>query len=186
MDFPADRDVWDVDDEYMFGPGLPGRAGHRVPARATREVYLPAGHALVRFRQRPQPSRAASTVAGRRAAASACRCSSAPARSCRSARRCSTPTKDRRAPDHAPCLCRRRRRTSTSTRTTARSRQYLNGAWSPHPAPLRRGDRHAHHRPARGPLSGHGRNPHLPHRLAPPRPCPCPRPRRPPRRDGPV
>ncbi|GAA0268628.1 glycoside hydrolase family 31 protein [Alteraurantiacibacter aestuarii] len=42
MDFEADRQVWDIDDEYMFGPSLLAAPVTRFGAR-NREVYLPAG-----------------------------------------------------------------------------------------------------------------------------------------------
>ena len=42
MDFEADRSVWDIDDEYLFGPSLLVAPVTEFGARE-REVYLPAG-----------------------------------------------------------------------------------------------------------------------------------------------
>jgi len=42
MDFAADRRVWDIDDEYLFGPALLVAPVTEYKARS-RSVYLPAG-----------------------------------------------------------------------------------------------------------------------------------------------
>jgi alpha-D-xyloside xylohydrolase len=42
MDFPADKRVWGIDDEYMFGPALLAAPVTEYKARS-RKVYLPAG-----------------------------------------------------------------------------------------------------------------------------------------------
>jgi alpha-D-xyloside xylohydrolase len=42
MDFPEDRRVWDIDDQYMFGPAFLAAPVTEFKARS-REVYLPQG-----------------------------------------------------------------------------------------------------------------------------------------------
>ncbi|MGN6124434.1 MAG: TIM-barrel domain-containing protein [Sphingomonas oligoaromativorans] len=42
MDFPKDRKVWSIDDQYLFGPSLLVAPVTRFKARS-RDVYLPAG-----------------------------------------------------------------------------------------------------------------------------------------------
>ena len=42
MDFAADRRVWDIDDQYMFGPAFLVAPVTEFKARQ-RSVYLPAG-----------------------------------------------------------------------------------------------------------------------------------------------
>ena len=42
MDFPADRRVWNIDDQYMFGPAFMVAPVTEFRARS-RQVYLPAG-----------------------------------------------------------------------------------------------------------------------------------------------
>lgn len=46
VDFPADPGIWDVDDEFMFGPDLL-IAPVLEPGARTRDVRLPAGAAWV-------------------------------------------------------------------------------------------------------------------------------------------
>ncbi|RPF72161.1 TIM-barrel domain-containing protein [Aurantiacibacter spongiae] len=46
MDFEADHAVWDIDDEYLFGPALLVAPVTEFRARA-RDVYLPAGAAWI-------------------------------------------------------------------------------------------------------------------------------------------
>jgi alpha-D-xyloside xylohydrolase len=48
MDFPADKRVWDINDEYLFGPAFLVAPVTEYKAR-TRKVYLPAGSSWYDF-----------------------------------------------------------------------------------------------------------------------------------------
>ena len=137
MDFPADRKAWNVDDQYMFGPAFLVAPVTEFKARAAQR--LSAGRdALVRFRQRPQ-RRGRPDASRRRRRTSACRCSSAPDRSSRPARRSSTPKEGQSGPLTLHVYT-GADGSFTLYEDDGVSRQYLNGAFARIPITLRRGD----------------------------------------------
>ena len=123
MDFAADRRVWNVADEYMFGPAFLVAPVTEYKARS-RKLYLPAGASWYDFYTARACRAARRSTPPRRT--NACRYSSARARSCRPGPRSSTPP-NKPVAGHAQCLHRRERQLLA---LRGRRRQPAISAWA--------------------------------------------------------